>query len=110
MDLLHRVIFNDTEIRIVSINGEFWFEARDICALLGLKTVSKAISYLESDEWCNFGSDKLVNKKGLIALCIFSCKHEAFTFYRTITQEILPGLTMTKEEIAQKLLSHLRKW
>jgi prophage antirepressor-like protein len=102
-------MYNDIEVRILNVEGEFWFDAKDVCAVLELR-VNKAMSYLEDEEWRYYGADKLVSEMGLVALCILCRKPVAIDFYRCITQDVIPSLLMTPQELEQKLVSHLRKW
>ena len=41
---------NSRSIRVIDINGEPWFVAKDICEILELSDVSMSVSRLEDDE------------------------------------------------------------
>lgn len=42
--------FQGSEVRIVNVNDEPWFVAKDVCALLDLSNVGQALSSLDEDE------------------------------------------------------------
>jgi prophage antirepressor-like protein len=109
MDLITRTLYNEIQVRIINIEGEFWFDAKDVCAVLKL-TMAKATDCLEDAEWQYYGSDKVISEMGLVALCILCRKPVAIDFYRDITQDVIPALLLTPQELEQKMLSHLRKW
>lgn len=46
-------IFENSEfgaVRVVDVNGEPWFVARDVCECLELTNTSQTLSYLDDDE------------------------------------------------------------
>lgn len=88
------------EVRVIEKDGQPWFVAKDICDVLGLGDVSKAMTRLDTDEkgtnsiptlggnqemWC-------VNEYGLFNLVLASRKPEARLFKRWITHEVLPSI------------------
>lgn len=88
-------------IRALSVDGEPWFVAKDVCDALGLGNVGQALSRLDEDEkssiTLNDGTpgnpNKLVvNEPGLYALVLSSRKPEAHAFRRWVTHEVLPAL------------------
>ena len=42
--------FKSTQVRIISIDGEAWFLAKDVCDALELGQVSRACSRLDDEE------------------------------------------------------------
>ncbi|MBR0315915.1 MAG: Bro-N domain-containing protein, partial [Synergistaceae bacterium] len=42
--------YNNNEVRTVIQNGEVWFVAKDVCDILELTNVTKAIKSLDDDE------------------------------------------------------------
>lgn len=43
--------FEDSLVRVTEINGEPWFVARDVCAVLGVKNHRDTVSRLDADEY-----------------------------------------------------------
>lgn len=93
-------------VRVVMRNGEPWFVAKDVCGLLGLEQVTRAMSRLDDDEvgyekvTHPQGPDKhlevnVVNESGLYHLILCSNKPEAKAFKRWITHEVLPSIRKT---------------
>lgn len=114
-------------VRTVILEGTPWFVASDVCRILGLNQVSRAMDRLDDDER---GSAKVphpqspdkvmtvnaVNESGLYSLILKSNKPEAKAFKRWITHEVIPAIrktggyiscdeTMTDEELLEKALS-----
>jgi prophage antirepressor-like protein len=88
------------------INGEPWWVAKDVCDVMGLQQVSRAISRLDEDEGGLLevphpqNPNKLiqvngVNEAGLYQLILRSKKPEAKTFRRWVTHEVLPAIRKT---------------
>jgi prophage antirepressor-like protein len=98
--------FGDFQLRVVMINEEPWFVARDVCAALGLEDTGKAISRLDDDESTRIEIDHpqsvgkiievyAVNEPGLYSLILGSKKKEARNFKRWVTHEVLPTIRKT---------------
>ena len=101
-------IFNfqeNNEIRIINQNGEPWFVAKDVCDILGLTNVTKALYALDDDEKMTLtlskshlgqrgGAQKInvISESGLYALILRSDKPNAKVFRKWITSEVLPAL------------------
>lgn len=91
------------EVRVVIIDGEPWFVAADVCRILELDDVSKAVSRLDDDEkGTNLiptrGGEQsmlIVNEPGLYRLIFSSRKPEAKKFQRWVTHEVLPSIRKT---------------
>lgn len=99
-------IFNtpdDFEIRTLTIAGEPWFVARDICFALGLGNVSQAVTKLDTYEKHTLGIGVIsndtpliaVSESGLYTLVLGSRKQEAVEFRRWVTREVLPAIRKT---------------
>ena len=99
-------IFNygQNEVRTVQVNGEPWFVAKDVCAVLELKDHRTSINLLDEDERHTvpvtdaLGRNQdtyIVNEPGLYSLILRSRKPEAKTFKRWITHEVLPTIRKT---------------
>ena len=85
-------------IRTLTIEGEPWFVAKDICAALEHTNVTVALGRLDDDEkgitsiYTLGGAQKMsiVNEFGLYNLILGSRKPEAKMFKRWVTHEVLP--------------------
>lgn len=95
-------------VRAVTLEGEPWFVAADVCRALGLGNSSMAVSKLDEDEKgislidTLGGEQKLgiVSESGLYALVLSSRKPEAKAFKRWITHEVIPSIRKTGGYIA----------
>jgi prophage antirepressor-like protein len=100
-------IFSESElIRIILINQEPWFIAKDICNSLGYITNQQresALRKLENDEKLSLkisdsGQNRemiAVNESGLYALILKSTKPQAKVFRKWVTAEVLPQIRKT---------------
>lgn len=93
-------IFNNDrfgQVRIIPVDGELMFVAKDVCDCLEITKHRDAISRLDSDER---GSVKLdtpggkqdiaaINEYGLYSLVLSSRKPEAKDFKRWITHDVI---------------------
>ena len=104
-------VFNtpdEYELRTITIAGEPWFIARDICFTLGLGNVSQAVTRLDPDERqtldigvaSNDTQLVAVSESGLYALILGSRKPEAKDFKRWVTKEVLPTIRKTGNYMA----------
>lgn len=96
-------IFENSEfgaVRVVDVNGEPWFVARDVCECLELGNPRTSIALLDEDEKGVHTMDTLggaqemsiVSEAGLYSLILRSRKPEAKIFKRWITHEVLPAI------------------
>ncbi len=81
-------------VRAVTLEGEPWFVAADVCFALGHSNVSMALDRLDDDERAKFnlgrqGETNIVNEPGLYSLVLGSRKPEAKAFKRWITHEVI---------------------
>jgi len=93
---------SEFKVRTVSIDGEPWFVAKDVCEILALKgnKGSDNLRSLHEDERASIKVDTLggaqdmvaVNESGLYALIFKSRKPEAQAFRRWVTGEVLPAI------------------
>ena len=100
-------IFTNTElnanIRVVEIDGQPFFVAKDVCDALDIVNSRDAITRLDDDERGVASIDTLggkqqmtaVNEYGLYNLILGSRKPEAKQFKRWITHEVLPSIRKT---------------
>jgi prophage antirepressor-like protein len=110
--------FESNKIRTLTIEGEVFFRAGDVGAIIGLRG-SDLVRNLDSDEVCKVHAiDSLDREKevsylteaGLYTVLLRSNKKEAKPFRKWVTGEVLPsirkqGIYITeklKEELAQK--------
>lgn len=93
------------EIRTISIAGEPWFVAKDVCDILELTDVSMTMRHLDDDEkriqvLFVSGSQNntrmwFVNESGLYNMIFQSRKPKARLFRRWVTHEVLPQIRKT---------------
>ena len=102
LELFH---FKGRQVRTIRLDGEPWFVAADVCAVLGLNNPSQALSSLEADErrlitneaWRANGGMAIVSEPGLYSLILRSRRPEARDFRRWIIHEVLPTLRQSGE-------------
>lgn len=96
-------IFRNAEfgaVRVVDMNGEPWFVAKDVCECLELGNPRTSIALLDEDEKGVHTMDtpggqqemSIVSEAGLYSLILRSRKPEAKAFKRWITHEVLPSI------------------
>lgn len=99
-------VFENSEfgaVRVVEVNGEPWFVAKDVCDCLELTNTAQTISYLDDDEkgvttnYTPGGKQEMsiISEAGLYSLILRSRKPEAKAFKRWITHEVLPAIRKT---------------
>lgn len=84
-------------IRALSMGGEPWFVAKDICKALDVSNPSVAVGALDDDERAKFnlgrqGETNIVSEPGFYKLVMRSRKPEAKAFQRWVTHEVLPSI------------------
>ena len=99
--------YEGASVRTVLIDGDVWFVAKDVCDVLGLDNVSKAIQELDDDEKSSLTISKgtspkggnpnmnIISESGVYALVFKSRKPEAKKFTRWVTHEVLPQVMRT---------------
>lgn len=119
--------FNGQPIRSVTINGEPWFIATDVCSILEIGNSRQAVSYLDDDEKGVTTNDTLggtqqvgiVNESGLYSLILRSRKAEAKAFKKWVTSVLLPQIrktgsygqpTMSREELLSRAVLQADEW
>lgn len=91
--------FERHEVRVVMIEGEPWWVAKDVCDVLGIRP-DNAMTGLDDDEkgHCTIGTlggdqrVSILSESGLYSLILRSRKPEARAFKRWVTHEVLPSL------------------
>ena len=96
--------YEGREIRVVKDEqGDPWFVAADVCAVLQLPETHKAVARLDDDEkdrnsiptLGGIQSMTVVSESGLYNLVLGSRKAEAKRFKRWVTHEVLPAIRKT---------------
>lgn len=95
--------YSGHEVRTITRDGEPWFVAADVCAVLEIKDASDAVSRLDQADRDRTpvrsgGQNRqmwIVNESGLYDLIIRSDKPEARPFRRWVTSEVLPAIRKT---------------
>lgn len=96
-------VFEEQLVRIVQIDGEPWFAAKDVCAVLNIKDHHQAVERLDLDErgGCSVPTPSgaqdmtVISESGLYALVFTSRKPEAKRFRKWVTSEVLPAIRRT---------------
>ena len=104
------------KIRTLTIDGEPWFVAAEVCKALELGNPSMTVERLDADEKGISSIDTLggkqrmaiINEPGLYSVILCSRKPEAKAFKRWITHEVIPAIRkyggyMTKSLLEQVL-------
>lgn len=93
--------YEGQNVRVVEIEGEPWWVAKDVCDVLGIVNPTRALDGLDADEKSTLhivkgGPDRnIVNEPGLYSLILRSRKPEAKAFKRWITHEVIPQIRKT---------------
>ena len=106
--------YNNKQFRIVDENGEFWFIAKDVCNILGLKQVTRALQGLKKNDsrLLKVTHPQNPNKKlevnavsepGLYKLIFKSRKPEAEQFQDWVFYKVLPDIRKHGMYISDKL-------
>jgi hypothetical protein len=85
---------------ITDEQGEVWFIAKEVCAVLEIQNVTQAVANLDEDERSMFkigrqGNVNIINESGLYSLTLNSRKPEAKSFKKWVTSEVLPAIRKT---------------
>lgn len=132
--------FENFTVRAINRDGEIWFVAADVCAVLDLKNPRSSIALLDKDESAVHSMDirsengvvqkrevNIINESGLYALILRSRKPEAKRFRKWVTSEVLPAIrkngayihapamrpaltTAQKRELKQKIWQMTPNW
>lgn len=110
--------FETQPLRTVTLDGDPWFVAKDVCDILEITNSRDALSRLDDDEKGVATTDTpggpqemaIVNESGLYVLVLGSRKPEAKVFKRWITHEVIPSIRkhggyLTPEKIEEALLN-----
>ena len=95
--------FEGKSVRVIERDGEPWFVAADVCAVLDISKHRDALSRLDDDERGSVLVDTLggaqemgaINESGLYSLIMTSRKATAKRFKKWVTAEVLPSIRKT---------------
>ncbi|MGC0312283.1 BRO-N domain-containing protein [Kitasatospora acidiphila] len=96
--------FEGQEVRVVTIEGEPWWVAADVCAVLEIRNSRDALrKNLDDDEtgvetiYTSVGMRRvsIINEPGLYSLVLRSRKPQARAFKRWLTHEVIPAIRRT---------------
>jgi len=103
-DLIRLHDFKGHDVRVAVEDNEPWFIAKDVCDILGLENVSKALIELDQRDKKDLTGSKVgskssklrtINESGVYTLVFKSRKPEALEFQRWVTHEVLPQIRKT---------------
>ena len=111
--------FEQSSIRVIAVNNEPWFVAKDLCDTLGIVNSRDALSKLDEDEKTTVGltdsqaghgaqSMSLVSESGMYTL-ILRCRDAVkkgsvpHRFRKWVTAEVLPQIRKTGKYVLQNL-------
>ena len=91
------------QVRVVDVNCEPWFVAKDVCECLELGNPRTSVALLDDDEKGVHTMDtpggaqemSIISEAGLYSLILRSRKPEAKAFKRWVTHDILPSIRKT---------------
>ena len=106
--------FKGCAVRMVMIGNMPWFVAKDVCEVLELSDVNKAVSKLDEDEKLIrklfvSGQNRdmiIINESGLYTLIMRSNKPEARRFRKWVTSEVLPSIRATGQYTMPQLVEN----
>jgi prophage antirepressor-like protein len=95
--------FGDREIRVIDLDGEPWWVAADVGAVLDLSNLRSSLALLDEDEKGVHSMDTpggpqsitVISESGLYSLILRSRKPEAKAFKKWVTSEVLPSIRRT---------------
>ncbi|WP_024347391.1 BRO family protein [Lacrimispora indolis] len=93
------------DIRTVTLNGNPWFVAKDVCDILNIQNVTQATQQLEDFERSMFnigrqGEANIISESGFYTLVLRSRKPIAKPFRIWVTSEVLPSIRKTGSYVA----------
>lgn len=121
--------FQNNNVRVVNVNDEPWFVAKDVAEILGYSETEKMTRRLDDDEKTTLpfrgtGSNyqtniTVINESGLYNAVLGSNKPEAKAFKKWVTSEVLPAIrrnggyiatagTETPEELYARAMTSLK--
>ena len=110
MNELQNFNFSGQDVRIITINDEPWFVAKDVADVLGYDQTSNMLKRIDDEDFISSKLEgmnmksTLINESGLYTAILGSKKPEAKQFKRWVTSEVLPtirkhGAYMTQPQV-----------
>lgn len=104
--------YEGSKVRTAVVNGEPWFVAPDVCAVLEIANSRDAVGRLDEDEKGVVSTDTpggkqavaIISEAGLYSLVLGSRKPEAKAFKRWITHEVIPSIRKDGLYVTPELL------
>ncbi len=107
--LVQAFAFDSHAVRVVTIDGQPWFVAKDVCECINIANHRDAVKRLDDDEKDDVGlsdaigreqSMTIISESGLYTLILRSNGattpgHQAHTFRKWVTAEVLPAIRRT---------------
>lgn len=91
--------FNSTDLRVVELDGEPWFVAKDVCNVLGMTNPSISLRCVDDSERAKLnlglkglGKANIISESGLYKLVLRSTKPQARPFQDWVTKTVLPAI------------------
>lgn len=99
--------FGKDEIRVITINGNSWFVADDVCKALKLSNPTMSLKSLDDDERSKFnlgrqGEANIISESGMYTL-VLRCRDAvnsgslSHQFRKWVTSEVLPSIRKSGE-------------
>jgi toxin-antitoxin system, toxin component, bro family len=97
-------LFDGQDVRVVVRDGEPWFVAADVCAVLNIANHNDVVAGLDEDEKDAIGitdsvgriqAKTVISESGLYSVIFKSRKPEAKVFKKWVTAEVLPAIRKT---------------
>lgn len=96
-------LFGGQPVRVLTIDGDPWFIAKEVCDVLGISKYRDAVARLDDDEGRPVWVDTLggrqqmtaISESGLYTLVLRSDKPEAKAFRKWVTSTVLPAIRKT---------------
>lgn len=105
MSALEVFTYGAADVRTILMDGEPWFSAVDVCAVLEIGNPSQAMTRLDDDERTLISNEgrelNVVSEAGLFSLILGSRKPEARAFKRWVTHEVLPSIRRTGSYVVE---------
>lgn len=98
MNALSTFNFNTSAIRVVTIDGNPWFVASDVCRVLGFKNPTVSLKALDADERAKTDlgpiapTANIISESGLYKLVMRSDKPQAKPFQDWVAKIVLPAI------------------
>lgn len=118
MSNLVEFAFEGSSVRVVMRDGEPWFVAADVAAVLGYSETHSMVRSLDDDEKgaaklaAPFGGEQthiIISESGLYSAVLRSKRPEAVPFRKWVTGEVLPSIRKTGAYVSESALTYENK-